>query len=347
MTPSDALKSPPIDLEIASHGVVLTPPKSFVSLPRSDVWPSCIPTAPAYGLLPPETFTEPLSKWVPRRVDKTGGIAVVHTDARDHLALAACVPAPFDSQHLRVSMARLVGLGGWGDTPRAALLRGALMSLLQQCQVQGIAHVSCRVDETAHLLQQLLAACGFVERDQLLTYRYTRAQARMIPARYARMMVRAGRPDDLAELHVLARRFQHTRYGADPLFSAMQVERLFRAWMKNVFTARYGEAVLVAVRRERPVGFVAYTRQDEMGVSGVASRVIGGGLAAVLPSAVGAGVALVKAVCQRIDQGYYDAAEFDTQPTNRSMCRILGRYQLPCTRQQRTYHWTAPYLVRT
>lgn len=125
--------------------------------------------------------------------------------------------------------------------------------------------------------------------------------------------VREAEPQrDQELLDIAERSFRYTRFHLDPDVPKAVADRIKRDWVWSYLNGLRGDELLVAVRDDRPVGFLcALPREDR----GRRVRVID--LIGVAPEAqgTGAGRALVAAFHRRAE-GRCDAVEVGTQAAN-------------------------------
>jgi ribosomal protein S18 acetylase RimI-like enzyme len=139
---------------------------------------------------------------------------------------------------------------------------------------------------------------------------------------------------DRALLDVAARSFRHTRFHLDPDVPRAVADRIKRDWVGSYLNGLRGERLLVAVRDDEPVGFLAVLERDD------GDRRVGViDLVGVAPEArgLGAGRSLVRAFHEQAP-GRWDAVEVGTQAANTAATAFYERLGYVAMRTEYDLH---------
>lgn len=134
--------------------------------------------------------------------------------------------------------------------------------------------------------------------------------------------VREADPDrDAAVVDIAERAFSKTRFHLDPAIPRKIADRIKRDWAQDSLNGKRGDGMLVAVRDDRAVGFLAGLSSEERGRR---TRIID--LIAIDPAAreQGAGRALISRFLEQA-QGAYDEVRVGTQAANIAATRFYER----------------------
>jgi len=245
----------------------------------------------------------------------------------DSTCALAVRPAPMESRHLQSQIYRLDPLLAWGLVPdagsRAELLIAAGRRLRDADADLLLARtpMECTVSDTA------MERAGFRRAGTLFTYGYRQGMlARPLPGRRG-FQVRPYLPDDLPALLSLAARIDASVLSRVPGARPGQVAAFYQEWLQRAIAGEFADTVHVAVRAERPVGFLCYRTLEQL-LRCTGLRVGGHGLAAVDPQAAGAIFALIAHAFKSVEDGRLHGGEFDADSTLTAYIQMLERIGL-------------------
>ncbi|MFN7171007.1 MAG: hypothetical protein ACK4NT_07220, partial [Candidatus Omnitrophota bacterium] len=206
--------------------------------------------------------------------------------------LITLVNLPWDTKHFGMKMARIGHLIYVNNNLPYELIN----SVLKLCRRGKIKHLSFRVDtqdfSTIHALQKN----GFYLVETLLTYIFTQAD-KISPLKDI-YKVREFKKQDLPYLMEIARKsFTQNRFHLDPYIPKDKADSLYSEWIKNACLPRpctqergldkATAFTFVVEKRNRPIGFFTCKLNQAL-LKWTKIKVLGRGLAAVLPEARGA-----------------------------------------------------------
>jgi ribosomal protein S18 acetylase RimI-like enzyme len=181
--------------------------------------------------------------------------------------------------------------------------------LAEHAASQGRATYQARVAATDVAALAALEAAGM----RVVNVTCTLAADPSAPLPPGGLDVREAEPErDQALLDVAERSFRFTRFHLDPDVSQAVAARIKRDWVWSYLNGLRGDRLLVAVRDDRPVGFLAVLERDDGD-----HRVGVIDLVGVAPEAqgLGAGRSLVRAFHEHA-AGRWEAVEVGTQAAN-------------------------------
>lgn len=227
------------------------------------------------------------------------------------------VPLPFESQWLGRAF-RL-------DPAPGHLTSTALQAALA---AQSPDFVSCRIAADDNHTAALLAACGFLSIETMITL------AAPLPERPMALPpgIAVARPDEAEALAVIGgTAFVHDRFHADHRVPLGVGDAIKKAWVANGLAGRADVALAAHDRAGRPVGFMLCRKAA--GVPGI-------DLVAVAPQAQGQGHgARLVAGAMAAYAGKAPVMHVATQETNTASLATYARHGFAEIRRERTFHW--------
>jgi hypothetical protein len=219
---------------------------------------------------------------------------------------------PWDSSIFGLPMAKIGHLiAAPAQGSRVQLLDRLLEGLIELARTEGIRHLSTRVDCADIEAIQCLEHQGFRLMECLITYVF-RPKRDILPPVKTLYHVRPYTPADREALLAIAEQMyahHQSRFSADLSLPPAGVGKFYIEWTKNACSGEMADHILVAERKGRPIGFLAY-KLNRLVLERTGIRVAGQGLSASLPEGTGAYIGLLKAALER-GQGEYDFMEAD------------------------------------
>jgi len=264
------------------------------------------------------------------------GRCVVACAKDEILGLITLIHLPWDTKHFGFRMAKIGHLicdGNLADSVSHALIR----STLELCRKERVRHLSFRVDTQDFAAIHALQKSGFYVVETLLTYIFT--QTNKILQLKDIYKVRAFREKDLPHLVDIAQKsFTQNRFHIDPYVPKNRADSLYCEWIRNACVDKDTAFTFVAEKKNIPVGF--FTCELNQGLlKWTKIKVLGRGLAAVLPEAKGAYISFIKAALHRgMKILKVDIGEFDTQIYNYSVIKAYQRFGMIPAKARYTFH---------
>ncbi|MBA7709263.1 hypothetical protein ES703_118176 [subsurface metagenome] len=266
-----------------------------------------------------------------------GSWIVVAKEGKEIVGLVSLVRLNWGKEVFDIEMAEIRHL----ITPKTCkdkreIINACLSFIFQICRNEGIEHLSHRVDTSHFLTIHCLETNGFKIMDTLLTYLFNKRRHR-VPQIRDLCQVRPFEEQDLESLINMVRgAFPMSRFSLDPNIPNEKVDEFYIKWVKDCCKGLLADKVLVAERRGRAVGFLAYRVNWELArLSGF--KICGKGLLAVSVQGRGTLPTLMKV---SIQDGIplYDFSEYDTQITNYKMIKVCQRFGFDFIRSKYTFH---------
>jgi len=186
-------------------------------------------------------------------------------------ACAAWRVLDWDSEHLGCCAARLDMLlaGGW-YRERTQLQLRVLTDVLRACRIDGVRHLTARVDSGDAAAVHALECAGFELIDCIQTMALEIADR--FPQRHTDLVIRPFEIGDLADVLAIARAsYVHDRFHADPAIPREAADALNEAWLLNACAGIGADHVVVVADREGVIGYVTCKRdaasEPELGVA--------------------------------------------------------------------------------
>jgi len=255
------------------------------------------------------------------------------------LGLACWTRLGWDSDQLGVPAGKidfLVASGGYEEAlgRKSSLLR----NVIEECRLRGIRYLTARVSAGELSTIHALGQAGFDLVDGILTFSARLSEASRQPVNND-LEVRLFHSRDLEQMLAIARTaYTLDRFHADRTLPPGVADRLYAAWVRRSCSGQEADAVVVAARRGRVLGYVTCKLRRDVGAGGkppVGSIV----LVATAEEARGQGVAsaaLQGALDWFRDQGV-ETVEVGTQMQNVAACRLYERYGFKMARMSLTY----------
>ncbi len=255
-------------------------------------------------------------------------------DKKKIVGLAVLTFLPWDSKLFKIRMCRISHLMSIGNYKAAGKIKNRLLtSILDICRKEHFAHLSCRIDIEDISSLHSLEGLGFKAMDTKVTFLFNR-QRHKIPQIRTIYQVRKYKKKDLPHLVRIAKSsFSKDRFHLDPFISQEKADSLYSEWVKNSAMTR--SPLFVAVNKsDKPVGFLTYKLLARISNYKIVGK---DALMAVIPSAKGAIIGLMKAMLEDIVLNY-DSAEFCTHLSNREAIRLFRKFNLDLIRTGHTFH---------
>ncbi len=214
-------------------------------------------------------------------------------------------------------------------------LIGFILSLGKQKKIR---HIACHVDVSNIPGMHALSKSNFNLIDTGVTYSI-HASGRM-PHYKSLCHIRAFRENDLPTVCRLAEeRFLKSRFYKDPFLSRDGANKLHQKWVKTYAREQNTHTLWIAERDKEIIGFIGYKKDEARRVCGI--KLIDSVLYMVLPSAKGAGPALIQKMFDDMHASSYDLIDIKTQLDNFESTRIFQKYNLALMRAEHTFHYLA------
>lgn len=261
------------------------------------------------------------------------GWCLIAKDKEEISGLVTLIKLPWDTKHFGFKMAKIGHLICLDNR----LIDELINSVIKNCLKEKIKHLSFRVDtqdfSTIHVLQKN----GFYLVETLLTYIFT--QANRISNLKDIYKVREFKKRDLPYLEEIAQKsFSQNRFHIDPNISKEKADSLYSEWIKNAPLDKDTAFTFVAEKENQPVGFFTCKFNHNI-LKWTKMKVLGRGLAAVLPEARGAYISLIKMALHRgMNILKVDIGEFDTQVYNYPVIKTYQRFGMELVLARCTFH---------
>jgi hypothetical protein len=255
------------------------------------------------------------------------------------VGLATLSHLPWDSRLFGLPMAKIGHLlAAPAHEARAAVLDRLIEGLIELARVDGIRHLSIRVDCADIEAIQWLERWGFRLMECLLTYVF-RPQQDVLPSIKTLYHVRPYSPADREPLVAIAEQMyahHQSRFSVDPSLPAAGVGRFYIEWTKNACSGDMADHILVAERKGCAIGFLAY-KLNGLVLERTGIRIAGQGLSASLPEGTGAYIGLLKAALER-GREEYDFMEADAPLHHFVVIRAWQRLGFRFVRGKYAFH---------
>jgi hypothetical protein len=241
---------------------------------------------------------------------------------------------PWDSRILGVECARLERLGGMGNYEVSAQIKRALLgAIAEHCQDERISNLHMRASLRDLCTVHALESEGF----QLIVagVRFYFTTRKAIPLVRDVVQVRIASDKDVDELMAIARAVSFpSRFSLDPRLRKGHVSELYARWVENACRGVIQDAVIVAERQAKVLGFVTCGIEHELNAH-LPVRLGSFHLGAAHPAVQGRGVVVS---CWRGGlQWFADKAQWietviaiQNEPTARIARKLGGRYGDAC-----------------
>ncbi len=255
------------------------------------------------------------------------------------LGVASWTPLAWDSEQLGMPAARvdlLVSSGGYLEAleRKSALLR----TITDECRMRGIRYLTARVPASDLSGINALGRGGFELVDGILTFSKRVEDAAPPPASNG-FEVRPFESRDLEQLLSIARSaYTCDRFHADRTLAPGVADRLYSAWVARSCRGEEADAVIVAAKHGRVMGYVTCKLSFDSG-SGAAPRVGTVVLVATADHARGQGVgsATLRGAMDWFRQQGVETVEVGTQMQNVAACRLYENNGFRMTRMSLTF----------
>ena len=248
---------------------------------------------------------------------------------RDELVtgFAALSALPWDSELLGVSAARLdylVARGSYAEQYQIKLV--LLNEVLAQATVQGIQHVSVRLDASDLSGLHLLEHAGFISVDAIITFALDVKSLPPGPVDSGISIRIAGPSDGEATARLARKAYVYDRFHSDPALPLERSDDLHAAWLRNSCAGLAADVVVLAEDKDGLLGFVTgkLQRDTKAHLGKLIATIV---LVATDQRARGRGVAR-KTTAAAVDwfrQQGADIVEVGTQLRNISASRLYQR----------------------
>lgn len=285
-------------------------------------------------------FTPEARAWILlQEIQDDGGRLLALEDGGALVGLGTYVPLLWGSRVFGLPMAKIGHLLVDRDSgPPAPRLEALLTAILRVAGEEGARHLSIRIDcedlAAAHALQRE----AFRIMDCLTTYVF---HAKDPLPRRTPFRVRAFQPQDRGGVLDVARAMfgvYPSRYAADPALTPEGARLFYLEWVEKACSGEMADRFLVALRRGKVVGFLAY-RFIPTVLKSTGTRIAGTGLSAVLPEGSGSYFELLRSAIE-LDRGDTALAEFDAQLGNVVALRTYQKLGCKFVRAKYAFHRT-------
>ena len=170
-------------------------------------------------------------------------------------AIAAGSILDWDSRMFGITAARLDRFTATGP-PKGERLQTVLSAFLEKCRERGVQHLTARVGAEELDAIHTLERNEFELLDGVQTFSM-RLESRPPDPLAGDFTIRLSQPGDEEQVAAIARTaYVYDRFHADSMLSAEQADRAHEEWMRNSCRGVAADAVFVAVRGDRVLGYV-------------------------------------------------------------------------------------------
>lgn len=256
------------------------------------------------------------------------------------VGFAAVSPLDWDSDYFGLRMARLsVIITAEQSAQVFSVADKLLITALGAACRKGVQHLSIRVDVEDIGLVHALEEHGFRMMDILVAYAFHKGKNHL-PEIRPKYDLRLYRPDDYdAVLDIASTCFKGypNRFNVDPHIPRERAQAFYREWAKNCCQGAIADEVLVAERKGRVIGFLAYRCNQALErYTGV--RIIGGdGLGGCYPFRFNAYLDLLREATRR-SLTIADAIEVETQSFNVATVNYYQKLNFSYVRARHSFH---------
>jgi hypothetical protein len=281
-------------------------------------------------------------------LEREGAFGVTATRGGQTVGFAGAEPLPWESAHFGVRMGSVPWLlAADDDGERAGRLSALLGALVASARERGLEHLATRVDVRDLAGVEAAQRAGFRLVDTLVTYLGHASPPRpdWVAEHYPDFESETLSGPDLARVdraaveHFAAfmrESYRIDRFHADRRLPAERSHELYVEWFRRIFSGEWASGVQLVRRGGRYVGFCSFRDEPDVErLTGV--RVIGRGLAAVLPEGHGGYALLAENICTRCPLGSR-FQEFDSQIQNLPVINVWIRRGMPFFRARLTFH---------
>lgn len=272
--------------------------------------------------------------------------AVLASEGAQPVGLAALARQPWESGHFGLDMGSVPFLLAPGEPrARAARVDALLDGIERTARERGLRHLSLRLDVNDAGALDAAQRRRWRQVDTLVTWVHDSQTLRERAPEDAPFELVTLRKEDLArvpraelaELEEFVRRaYRMDRFHADLRLPEERSDALYVAWFRKVFDGSWADGAQALRRDGRMVGFCSFQHLEELEQLG-GPRVIGRGLAAVLPEAKGGYAVLTRMIHRRCPLGSR-FQEFDTQLQNFPTINVWARESMRFVRARATLH---------
>lgn len=281
------------------------------------------------------------------------GAGVLATARGAAVGFAGVARQAFETTHFGVEMGSVPFLFAPVEPEARAAAVAALLGAAEDgARARGLAHLSLRLD--VHDVAGLAAAQrrGWRVVDTLVTWVHDSGAGAdaddLEPpapggAEFERVtLAKAELPlvprEELAPLEEFMRRaYRIDRFHADARLPAARSDELYVAWLHRIFDARWADGAQTIRRDGRLVGFCSFQHAADVERDYGGPRIIGRGLAAVLPEGKGGYAVLTRMIHRSCPLGSR-FQEFDTQIQNFPTVNVWAREGMRFVRARVTLH---------
>jgi hypothetical protein len=273
--------------------------------------------------------------------------AVLATEGGEAVGFAAVVGQPWETEHFGLAMGGVPFLLAPAAPGHRAELVDALLGALEKtARCRGLVHLSTRFDIADVGGLQAAQRRGWRVADTLVTWVHDSqgmAAATVSDPRFE--CVTLGKLDlcriareDLAPFEEFMRRgYRVDRFHADLRLPAERSDELYVQWFRKVFDGSWADGAQAIRMNGRLVGFCSFQHARDVEAEFRGPRIIGRGLAAVLPEAKGGYAVLTRMIHHQCPLGSR-FQEFDTQLQNFPTINVWARENMRFVRARATLH---------
>ena len=255
------------------------------------------------------------------------------------VGFAAVSPLDWDSDYFGLRMARLSVMVTAEQSAQVFSVADKLLStaLGAACH-RGVQHLSLRVDVEDIGLVHALEEHGFRLMDTLVAYAFHMGRNHL-PEIRPKYDLRLYRPDDYdAVLDIAATCFKGypSRFAVDPHIPKERAQNLYREWAINCCREVFADEILVAERKGRVIGFLAYRCNPEL-EQNTGIRVMGSGLGGCYPLRFNAYLDLLREATRRV-LPIVDAIDLETHSFNVATVNYYQKLNYSYVRAKHSFH---------
>ena len=255
------------------------------------------------------------------------------------VGFAAVSPLDWDSAYFGLRMARLsIFVASNQSAQVQAIADKLLIAALKAASHNGVQHMSLRVDVEDIGLVHALEKHGFRLMDTLVAFAFHEGKNHL-PEISLIYDLRLYRPDDYeAVLDIAAVCFKGypNRFTVDPHLPRDRSQAFYIEWAKNCCKEIMADEILIAERKGRVIGFLAYRCNPEL-ERHTDVRIMGSGLGGCYPLRHNAFLELMKMLTIRgLAKG--DAIDIETQLFNMATIKFCQKLDYSYVRAKHSFH---------
>ena len=253
------------------------------------------------------------------------------------VGLAVVTHLVWDSNYFGLPMASLTVIVIDDEPCRNFEIADKLLSkALPDALCQKHQHLTVRVDTEETGLIHALEKHGFRLMDTLATYAYHRGKSKLpeMPPNYDVCKYSPEDYDAVLDIAKTSYKDYPNRFTLDPNIPRDRAQSFYTEWAKNCCNGKMAEEILVAKRKGRTVGFLAY-RSNQALLRHTGIRLMGIGLAGFYPIRVNAYYDLILEGI-RLNPGL--SGDFETHLWNTTFINFFSQLDFHYVRAKHSFH---------